>query len=120
MKSRRIWVGHVARIEELSKSKWRERKEAESGVQSVLDCTKQNTLASINEHNYKAPEKFSCSEVLDRASNSPDPPKKIGKGSQNMSRFYGSKGPQMDDHNTLSYKAPTNCVRNAVCKSEIT
>jgi len=37
-------------------------------------------VASINEHYYKAPEKFSCSEVLGRASDSPHPPSRTGKG----------------------------------------
>jgi len=37
-------------------------------------------VASINEPYYKTPEKFSCSEVLGRASDSPDPPSRTGKG----------------------------------------
>ena len=38
----------------------------------MLDSTKRNEVASINEHYYEAPEKTSCSEVLDRAPNFPN------------------------------------------------
>jgi hypothetical protein len=79
---------------------WREREKPVSGVQGVLYYTKQNKLESINEHRYKAPMNFLCFEGLDRASVSPDPPKNIGNGNQNTSRFCGSKGPPMAGHNT--------------------
>ena len=66
---------------------WRERKKAVSGVQSVLERTKQNKLESTNVHYYKASTNFLRCEGLDRASVSPDPPKKTGKGNKNTSRF---------------------------------
>jgi hypothetical protein len=33
--------------------------------------------ASVTDHYYELPEKFSCAEVLDRASDSPDPSTRI-------------------------------------------
>lgn len=49
-------------------------------------------MESINEHLYKAPEKFACSEMLDSASNSPDPSTRTGTGSQSTSRYCGCEG----------------------------
>jgi hypothetical protein len=43
------------------------------------DKTKQHKVASINEQYNKASEKLSCSEVLGRASDSPEPPSRTGK-----------------------------------------
>jgi hypothetical protein len=44
----------------------------------------------------KAPEKFTCSEVLDNASNSLDPSTRTGTGSQSTSRYCGYEGPSTD------------------------
>ena len=67
-------------------------KSAAYGHLGALDCTnarprthKQTKLASINERYYKAPEEFSCSEVIDRASDCHSPSARIGEGSQNTS-----------------------------------
>jgi hypothetical protein len=40
---------------------------------------------------------FSCSEVLELASDSPDPSARIGKGSRNISHCCGVKGHPKDD-----------------------
>jgi len=53
-------------------------------------------VESINENYYKAPEKFACSEVLDSASNSPDPSTRTETGSQITSRYCGCEGSPMD------------------------
>ena len=53
-------------------------------------------MESINEHLYKASEKFVCSEVLDSASNSSDPSTRTGTGSQSTSRYCGCEGPATD------------------------
>jgi uncharacterized cupin superfamily protein len=74
----------------------RERKEAASGGKSVLDCTQQRKVESISELYYTAPEKFSCCEVLDRASNSSDPSTRTRTGSQSTSRNCGCEGPPTD------------------------
>ena len=50
-------------------------------------------MASINEHCYKAPEDFSCSEGITRASDSTDPSTVIGEGSQDTSHCCGCEGP---------------------------
>jgi hypothetical protein len=62
----------------------------------MLDCTKQNKVASINKHYYKAPEKFSCSERLVHASDSPNPSTRVGKVSQNMPLCVCVKVPPVD------------------------
>jgi len=57
---------------------------------------KQNKVESINEHYYKALGNFSCSEVLDQASDSTDPSQGLENGSQNTSCCCGIKGPLAD------------------------
>jgi hypothetical protein len=48
---------------------------------------------------YVAPEEFSCSEELDRTSDSPDPSTRIEEGIQNTSHFGGSEGPPAEGDN---------------------
>jgi len=55
---------------------WRSRNETASGDQSVIDCTDQNQVASVTDHYHEARVKF-CFEMLDRASDSPDPSTRI-------------------------------------------
>jgi hypothetical protein len=92
------WTGRSAEGTQILgvSGEWRNRKEAASGEQSVLDCTEPNKVASITDHYYEAPEKFSCSEVLDRASDSPNASSGIWKGSQNSLSYCECRGPPTD------------------------
>jgi len=55
---------------------------------------------------YMAPEKFSRSEELDRASDSPDPSTRIDRENQNKSHFCGSKGSPTDGDNKYLVSGP--------------
>jgi len=70
-----------------------------------------------------APQKFSCSEELGRASDSPDPSTRIEQGNQNTSHFCVYKGSPTDGDNIDLVRGPQyqqdkeklpNCKQNFI------